>query len=280
MNLIVIGKSGQLAQELARLAPNQVTCLGRNDIDLLSYENVYTRLQEHKPSVVINASAYTAVDRAEQETTEAYNLNAKGVEILGKVCAQLGIPFVHVSTDFVFDGKSSTPYKETDPANPIGVYGNTKYQGEQLLLRVNPKAIIIRTSWVYGIFGQNFMKTMIRLSQERSELGVVNDQWGSPTSSKELARGILHAVHHPVWIPGIYHFTNSGTTTWFEFASNILKLAEATTTVKPISTNQYPTPAKRPEFSKLDTAKWEGTYGYTIPHWKESLKEVLKEYEY
>lgn len=280
MKIIVIGKTGQLAQELARLAPYQVNCLGRNEVDLLNCENVYTRLQEHKPNAVINASAYTAVDRAEQETTEAYNLNAKGVENLGKVCAELGIPFVHVSTDFVFDGKSSTPYKETDSANPIGVYGSTKYQGEQLLLQVNPKVIIIRTSWVYGIFGQNFMKTMIRLSQERSELGVVNDQWGSPTSSKELAKGILHAVQHPEWIPGIYHFSNSGTTTWFEFASTILELTEAKTIVKPITTNQYPTPAKRPKFSKLDTAKWESTYGYTIPHWKDSLKEILSEYEF
>jgi dTDP-4-dehydrorhamnose reductase len=276
MKIVVIGKSGQLAQELKQAAPEEILCLGREEINVFDRDTLFNQIKHLAPDAVINASAYTGVDLAEKEVDKAYALNAQAVENLGVVCFNLSIPLVHVSTDFVFDGSSNRPYDEFDVPNPIGAYGQSKYQGEQLLLAANPRSIIIRTSWVYGRFGSNFMKTMIRLGQERSEISVVSDQWGSPTASFDLAKGILKTIKHPSWIPGIYHFTNTGTTTWFDFAQKIMALTGSNTVIKPIETSEYPTPAKRPKYSKLNTSKWEQTYQSEIPQWEESLQQILQ----
>jgi dTDP-4-dehydrorhamnose reductase len=280
MNTLIIGKSGQLAQELQALQPIEVIAWGRNEVNLLDEKDLLKKVQTLKPNYIVNASAYTAVDKAESEGREAYKINCEGVKNLGLISRTLNIPIIHISTDFVFDGNSTTPYRESDDTNPIGIYGKSKRDGELALVEANPNAIIIRTSWLYGNFGQNFYKTMIRLAQDRVEIGVVNDQFGSPTSTLDLAKAIFHTMEHKRWIPGIYHYSNQGIATWYEFAKEIFDQTSIAIKVNPITTAEYPTPASRPKFSKLDSSKWQQTFGQSIPHWKTSLTEVLKAHEF
>jgi dTDP-4-dehydrorhamnose reductase len=279
MSILVIGRSGQLAQELQALRPNDTTTWGRNEVNLLDEKDLLKKVQALKPHFIINASAYTAVDKAESEVNDAFRINCDAVTNLVTIAQYLHIPLIHISTDFVFDGNSNDPYKETDTTNPIGAYGKSKREGELALLEVNPNAIIIRTSWLYGNFGQNFLKTMVRLGQERTEIGVVHDQSGSPTSTTDLANAILHTIEFERWIPGIYHYSNQGIATWFEFAKEIFDQLGFSIQINPITTEEYPTPAVRPKYSKLDSTKWEQTFGRPIPHWKASLMEVLKNRE-
>lgn len=285
MKIIVIGRSGQLAWELGRLTDekHQVICLGRDDIDLSCQVNVTTVLLKYGAEAVINAAAYTAVDLAESNSESAYYLNENVVGVLAGVCKQLSLHFIQVSTDFVFDGEKSTPYLPSDIVNPMSVYGASKAAGERLLLKLLPDAsCIIRTSWVYSVHGNNFVKTMLRLMVEKPELGIISDQVGSPTSAKSLAQACLYAALNQV--KGIHHWTDAGVASWYDFAIAIQELAleknilSLPITINPISTSQYPTPTKRPSYSVLDKTSLTNCFsGLSNRHWRVELNEMLNE---
>lgn len=285
MNIIVIGKSGQLAWEIARLsdAHNNIVCLGRNDIDLTNKSSVIEALQRHNAEAVINAAAYTAVDLAETDKDNAYSLNSIAVGILADVCHELSLHLVHVSTDFVFDGEKGSPYLTDDTINPLGEYGASKAEGEQRLKSHLPQnSCVIRTSWVYSTHGNNFVKTMLRLMAEKPQLGVICDQIGSPTHAKGLAKACLYAATNKV--SGIHHWTDAGVASWYDFAVAIQELALANNMlkkkipIKPISTSEYPTPAKRPSYSVLDKASLASDFS-ELPtmHWRAQLADMLCE---
>jgi dTDP-4-dehydrorhamnose reductase len=285
MKVVVIGKNGQLAWELARLNTEQVEviCLGREKIDITDSVSLEKILSALKPDAVINAAAYTAVDLAETEKDAAYLINATAVGNLAKVCSQLSLHFVHVSTDFVFAGESGTPYLPSDEYAPLGVYGASKAEGEKLITEILPKqSCIIRTSWVYSSHGQNFVKTMLRLMKEKSELGIISDQIGSPTFAKGLAEACLYVACNSV--TGIHHWTDAGVASWYDFAVAIqeiglsLQLLDKAIPIKAISTKDYPTPAKRPSYSVLDkTSLAENYSGLPLVHWRVQLNKMMEE---
>ncbi len=210
-----------------------------------------------------------------KEKDKAFQVNGEAVGVLAAVCKENNCRFIHISTDYVFDGTANIPYKEDDAINPQGVYGLSKAEGEKEAMQYNPDSIIIRTAWVYSEFGKNFVKTMLKLMQEREEIKVVNDQVGSPTYAADLAEAILSIISSDKWFPGIYHYTNEGTITWFDFATAIKELSGSDCKVLPIPTSQFPTPAKRPAYSVLDKTKFKTTFNLPIKDWKESLKECL-----
>ncbi|MEO9945800.1 dTDP-4-dehydrorhamnose reductase [Paraglaciecola sp.] len=280
MTIIVIGKSGQLAQEL-KLLDDSLLCLGRDDIDITSAESVNSILSNNNVTGIINASAYTAVDKAESEEQQAFEINGTAVKNLAKRANQNSVPLVHVSTDYVFCGDKGSPYQVDDKLEPIGVYGASKAEGERALLQYAPKySCIIRTSWVYSQFGNNFVKTMLRLMAEKPELGIIDDQIGSPTSASALAKACFYAVNHNV--NGVHHFTDSGVCSWYDFALAIQELGvkngilDKSIPVKPISTSAYPTPAKRPSYSVLDKSSLKLAFdGLEPKHWRVELSEVI-----
>ena len=283
MKIIVIGKSGQLAWELSQLSSeeHEIVCLGRNDIDLQDVSIISARLQEYQASGVINASAYTAVDKAESDVDNAFMLNAKAAGNLARACNDLTIPFVHISTDFVFHGDKGSPYLPADDINPLGVYGASKAQGEQFITDVYPeRSCIIRTSWVYSTHGNNFVKTMLNLMNTKPELGVISDQIGSPTYAKGLAKVCIASLTDN--INGIHHYTDTGVASWYDFAVAIqrigleLGLLDNTIPVKPITTEQYPTPAKRPHYSVLDKSSLANALPeLTFCHWQTQLYMMM-----
>lgn len=282
--VLVTGANGQLGKELQQLEANwpafKFLFLSREDLPIHHFELVRNFFKGCKPAVLINCAAYTAVDKAEQERDLAYQINAEAVGVLAAVCAANECRFIHVSTDYVFDGTATCPYKEEDLTAPQSVYGQTKLEGERQALLVNPNAVIIRTSWVYSSFGKNFVKTIIRLLQDKPQISVVQDQLGSPTYAADLANAILQVASSNTWIPGIYNYSNTGIISWFQFAIEIGKLSGLTTPIKGISTAEYPTPAKRPAWSVLDTTKIVATYGVIIKDWKESLGQCMRELGY
>lgn len=282
--VLVTGANGQLGKELQQLEANwpafKFLFLSREDLPIHHFELVRNFFKGCKPAVLINCAAYTAVDKAEQERDLAYQINAEAVGVLAAVCAANECRFIHVSTDYVFDGTATCPYKEEDFTAPQSVYGQTKLEGERQALLVNPNAVIIRTSWVYSSFGKNFVKTIIRLLQDKPQISVVQDQLGSPTYAADLASAILQVASSNTWIPGIYNYSNTGIISWFQFAVEIGKLSGLTTPIKGISTAEYPTPAKRPAWSVLDTTKIVATYGVIIKDWKESLGQCMRELGY
>lgn len=283
MKIIVIGKSGQLAWELSQLvSPEQeIVCLGRNDIDLQSATAITECLQQQKADGVINASAYTAVDKAESDIDNAYALNAKAVGNLAQACKTLYVPFVHISTDFVFHGDKGVPYLPDDEIRPLGVYGASKAQGEQLIKDTYPeRSSIVRTSWVYSTHGNNFVKTMLNLMRTKPEIGVISDQIGTPTYAKGLAAACVASLTNSV--SGIHHYTDTGVASWYDFAVAIqrigleLGLLDKIIPIKPITTNQYPTPAKRPHYSVLDKSSFENTLPeLTFSHWQTQLHMMM-----
>lgn len=278
--ILVTGANGQMGSELKVLAFQYAqfewVFADRSVLDLSDLASISKVLDGIQPHIIINCAAYTAVDRAETETELADVLNHQAVAVLAQWTKFNGCQLVHVSTDYVFDGNSSVALTEEASTGPINVYGRTKLAGERACLRENPEAIVIRTSWVYSRFGNNFVKTMSRLMQERDSLNVVNDQIGSPTYAADLAQAIMTIITHPNWQGGIYHFSNEGEISWYEFALAIREIGGFDCVVSGIPSSDYPTPARRPHYSLLDKSKITTTFGVVVPGYRESLERCMK----
>ncbi|GAA4830404.1 dTDP-4-dehydrorhamnose reductase [Algivirga pacifica] len=275
--ILVTGANGQLGQELRELSKQQTDSFVFVDIDQLDIteqQGVQQLFQEEGFDYCVNCAAYTAVDKAESDQALAEKVNVLGVKVLAETCQQFGAKLIHISTDFVFDGKSFLPYKEEDKTKPISVYGLTKLQGEQQALKANPKTVVLRTSWLYSSFGNNFVKTMLRLGSEREELGIIVDQIGTPTYAGDLAKVVVEIIRQDKELFGVYHFSNEGVASWYDFALAILEGAEVK--VNPIPTVAYPTPAARPHYSVLDKTKIKEAFDIEIPYWRTSLKTCLE----
>jgi dTDP-4-dehydrorhamnose reductase len=277
--ILVTGATGQVGSELKVLAPcySQLDWVfaDRSVLDLSNLKVISQVLDEIQPQIIINCAAYTAVDKAESETDLADILNHQAVAVLAQWSHSNGCQFLHISTDYVFDGNSSAPLKEEAATGPINVYGQTKWAGEQACLRENPNAIVIRTSWVYSSFGANFVKTMSRLMQERNSLDVVNDQIGSPTYAADLAEAIVTIIIHPNWEAGMYHYSNAGEISWYEFAAAIQEIGRFDCQITGIPSADYPTPASRPKYSLLDKSKIATTFAVAVPEYRESLEKCM-----
>ena len=278
--VLVTGANGQLGKELRQLETKwpefEFLFLSREDLPIHHFELVRNFFKATHPSFLINCAAYTAVDKAEQEKELAFQINAEAVGVLAAICKEQDCKFVHVSTDYVFDGLANRPYREDDLTNPQGVYGASKLAGEKEAVLLNPDSVIIRTSWVYSSFGKNFVKTILRLLQEKPSVSVVDDQIGSPTYAADLAVAILEIISLKSWKPGVYHFSNEGEISWCAFAKAIAALTHSNTPVQAITTAEFPTPAKRPAWSVLDKSKIKAVYGIKIRPWKESLADCLE----
>ncbi|MFL9831945.1 dTDP-4-dehydrorhamnose reductase [Flavobacterium sp. ARAG 55.4] len=278
--ILVTGGNGQLGSELRVLSKVYTqfewVFTDYQELDLCDLENLEIALNTINPKIIINCAAHTAVDKAETETELSDVLNHRSVAVLAKWSHANNCRMIHVSTDYVFDGTASTALTETALPNPINVYGVTKLAGEQICLQNNPNAVIIRTSWVYSSFGNNFVKTMSRLMQERDSLNVVNDQIGSPTYAADLARAIMTILTHKNWQAGIYNFSNEGEISWYEFALAIQEIGGFDCAVSGIPSSAYPTPAKRPQYSLLDKTKIKTTFGVEVPDYKESLRLCMQ----
>ncbi len=282
-SILVTGANGQLGSELHTLSgsypQHDFTFADRNTLDLSNLCKLEDYFDDKTFDVIINCAAYTAVDKAESDEELANTINHRAVSLLAKIAKKNSIALIHISTDYVFNGQNYRPYIETDPTDPQGVYGRTKRDGENAIVNIAPKnTIIIRTSWVYSSFGNNFVKTMLRLGKERDSLGVIFDQIGTPTYAHDLAKAILDILPQiNNTMPEIYHYSNEGAISWYDFAQAIFELSNIQCHLNPITTDQYPTPAKRPHYSLLNKAKIKQEYNLTIPYWKDSLKECLKE---
>lgn len=289
MRLIVIGREGQVARALAeRVSSHGVTAvlLGRPQLDLADPSGIEDLLAEAGGDLIVNAAAYTAVDQAESEPDLATAINGVGAGVLAGVAASLGVPIIHLSTDYVFDGTADRPYREDDEPCPLGVYGSSKLLGEQAVASEAPNHAILRTAWVYSPFGRNFVKTMLRLAREREEIAVVADQHGSPTSALDIADGIIAVSHNLLARPdetdlrGLFHMTGSGFTTWADFASEIFRQSAhfggPVARVRQIATEDFPTPARRPANSRLDCSKLAQIHGVALPVWQTSLKLCVR----
>jgi dTDP-4-dehydrorhamnose reductase len=281
--IVVTGKNGQIGSELEILAPAyevqyDFLFVDRSQLDLLSNESIDNFFSVHKPSVVINCAAYTAVDKAETDREAAFQINATAVGKLAAHSAALDALFITISTDYVFNGNGTSPYLPSDTTDPINYYGATKAEGENLALANNPESIIIRTSWVYSRFGNNFVKTMIRLLGERPSLNVVGDQIGAPTYAADLAAAIIHIVGQKAAGNahcGIYHYSNSGAISWYDFAVAIGEMIQSNCAVAKIGSEAFPTPAKRPQYSLMDCSSIIQDFGVGQPDWKESLQVCI-----
>ncbi|CAA6819793.1 MAG: dTDP-4-dehydrorhamnose reductase (EC [uncultured Sulfurovum sp.] len=283
-NILVTGDKGQLGNEIKVLSVDVNNCnfyfIDRDNLDITDREALESFCKDKSIHIIINCAAYTAVDQAESDVETANEVNHLAVKTMAQIAKKESIRLIHISTDYVFDGENYRPYLENDVVNPQGVYGETKLEGENAILKENPEgAVIIRTSWVYSSFGNNFVKTMLRLAKERDELGIIFDQVGTPTYAKHLAETILHIVHNNTKAQEsveIYHYSNEGVCSWYDFAKAIFELSDITCKVNAIKTAQYPTPAKRPHYSVLDKEKIKSHYQtLEIPYWKDGLKECL-----
>ncbi|OWX98824.1 dTDP-4-dehydrorhamnose reductase [Thioclava sp. IC9] len=278
--ILVFGQTGQVAQELRRLVPD-AAFLGRNRVDLNDPGATAKAIREAKPEAVINAAAYTAVDKAEEEEALAQTVNGDAPAAMAEACRDLGIPVVHISTDYVFDGSGDAPFKPTDPTRPLGAYGRTKLTGEEAIRAAGGPFAILRTSWVFSAHGGNFVKTMLRLSESRDHLTIVADQIGGPTPAKAIAEACLTMAQELQRAPeksGVYHFAGSPDVSWAGFAREIFAQAGRSVTVVDIPTAEYPTPAKRPLNSRLDCSDL-AVFGLNRPDWISGLNEVLTELE-
>jgi dTDP-4-dehydrorhamnose reductase len=287
MKILLTGSKGQLGQEVQKAGINadlEIVSMDLPEIDITDYENLDRIFSGFKPSIVINAAAYTAVDLAETQKNICYAVNTDGPANLTRLCGKHNARLIHISTDYVFDGKSNTPYRENDPVSPVNVYGHSKAEGEKAVLEGPGKHIIIRTSWLYGRYGNNFVKTMLRLGQEKKSIGVVNDQYGCPTCAYDLAEVIIFIVK--CFLEGksnnsdIYHYCGNGVATWYEFALSIFQIAgelglSNVPSVTPITTSQFPTAAKRPLYTVLDCSKIKKCFGVELKPWKQSLKKTI-----
>jgi dTDP-4-dehydrorhamnose reductase len=284
-NVLITGANGQLGSEIQKIS-NQYPELKFSftdvaELDITSVEKVSEFLADFRPEFLVNCAAYTAVDKAETDEPTATLLNAIAVGILAEQSAKLNCKMIHISTDYVFNGNGPRPYKEDNLVDPQSAYGRTKLEGEILCQRNNPESMIIRTSWLYSAFGNNFVKTMLRLGNERTELGIVADQIGSPTNAADLASAILTIISSVVnqtksFVPGIYHYSNEGVASWYDFTKAIFEIAEINCFVKPISSEDYPSPVQRPAYSVMDKSKIKTTFGLQIPHWRDSFKTYFQ----
>ena len=289
MNILITGANGQLGNEMRILSaqhsnhtyffsdiinPTPLPLYSFTPIDITDLAALQSFVSTNKIDLIVNCAAYTNVDKAEQDEPTARLINAQAVENLGS----LGCKVIHISTDYVFAGDDCVPGKESDPVDPKTAYGRTKYEGEQRLLAVNPEAVILRTAWLYSPFGNNFVKTMLRLGKERDEIKVVYDQVGSPTYAYDLAAAIFAVIEAKEWHKGIYHFTNEGVCSWYDFTVEILRQAGINCKVTPILSSEYAYPTPRPHYSVLDKAKIKETFGITIPYWTDSLRHCLQFY--
>lgn len=279
--ILVTGHRGQLGNEMQLLAPSYAdSChflfTDKDELDITDRKAVYAFIEEHAVNIVINCAAYTAVDKAESEPELCELLNHTAPGYLAEAVASVGGTMIQISTDYVFDGTGHIPYREDDPTCPNTVYGRTKLAGEEAVIRTCPGSMVIRTAWLYSTFGNNFVKTMLRLGKERESLGAIFDQIGSPTYARDLARAIMTAVEQGI-VPGVYHFTNEGVCSWYDFTRTIHRMAGIDSChVRPLHTEEYPAPAPRPHYSMLDKSKIKETYGIDIPWWEDSLRDCLK----
>jgi len=275
LQIAVTGSNGQLGNEFTRIAGKHpgfhFTFLNREIFPLDESEKMTNWLKENDVDIFIHCAAYTAVDKAESEKEKAFLLNGSASGLIASLLADKGAKLVYISTDYVFDGNSATPLAEDAKTNPINVYGASKLEGEKLVLQNNPLTQVIRTSWVYSTHGNNFVKTMIRLMKERDSINVVNDQTGSPTYAGDLAESIMKMLETNRFIPGIYHYSNEGETSWYSFAEEIRIKTGSSCRISPIPSSGFPTPAKRPAYSLLDKTKIKKDYGLHIPEWQSSL---------
>lgn len=280
MKILVTGAKSQLGAELIHLkTPLEIISFTRAELDICDLKVVAKILKTQQPNWVVNTAAYTAVDRAELEPKAAFAVNCTGVENLAKVCKELAIPLLHISTDYVFSGNKNQPYKEDDRCEPINVYGQSKLAGELALADILPEHIILRTSWLYGCYGKNFMKIILKLAKEKKELSIVADQQGTPTTTYDLATAILKIVQADTQYWGTYHCSNQGITTWFEFAKAIFQQQKSnfsTPQLTPITSAEYIAEACRPIYSVLNCDKLKNKYGITLPMWQQALKSIAK----
>lgn len=288
MKILLIGAKGQLGTELEIIGKIQNHTICGTDLpefNITDIENISTTVDDFRPNLIINASAYTQVDKSESERDLAFAVNQTGPANLSKICQEKNIPLIHISTDYVFDGEKGVAYTENDPVSPIGVYGLSKEAGEVEIRKYLKHHIIIRTSWLYGFYGNNFVKTMLRLGKEREIIKVVSDQKGSPTCAEDLANAIYQVARHvekgkdDIW--GTYHYCNQGIISWYDFSQKIFEIADkfdafSIKEVRPIPTAEYPTPAKRPAYSALDCGKFEKTFDISLIPWEESLKRTIE----
>ncbi len=288
MKILVTGAYGQLGSEIKVISiqfPNwQFLFTDVDSLDITSEKDVEQFIKETQPDFLINCAAYTAVDKAETDVENAAKINAVAPGILAKAAKNISAKIIHISTDYVFSGEAFLPLTETDEVNPTGVYGKTKLKGEQNCLKENQESIIIRTSWLYSTFGNNFVKTMLRLGKERESLKVVFDQVGSPTYAADLAKAILDIIKHSEkepekFVPGIYHYSNEGAISWFDFSKTIFEIAKLECKVSPVLSDEFPTPTKRPNYSVLNKSKIKNTFELQVPYWKDSLKVCLDKLE-
>lgn len=277
MNILVTGANGQLGNEMRVLSASypkhRYFFTDIAELDITDKAAVSAFVADNAIDLIVNCAAYTNVDKAEEDEATAMKINADAVAILGSQ----GIKVIHVSTDYVFSGDEHVPCREIDPVAPRTAYGRTKYEGEKRLLAACPEAVILRTAWLYSTYGNNFVKTMIKLGKEREQLGVVFDQIGTPTYAADLAQAIFTVIETPCWHPGIYHFTNEGVCSWFDFTIAIHHLAGITTChVRPILSEEYQYKTPRPHYSVLDKSKFKKTFGVEIPYWLDGLKRCIK----
>ena len=280
MNILITGCNGQLGNEMQLLEPQHPQHHYFNtDVDTLDItdaEAIRRFVRENEIDGIVNCAAYTAVDKAEENQTLCHRLNAEAPELLAKAVEERGGWLIQISTDYVFDGTAHTPYTEQQDTCPNSTYGRTKLEGEQRAMGACAHTMIIRTAWLYSTFGNNFVKTMMRLGREKTELGVIFDQIGTPTYARDLAVAIFAAVEQGI-VPGVYHFSNEGVISWYDFTKSIHRLAGITGChVRPLHTAEYPTPAARPHYSVLDKTKIKETYGIEVPYWEESLRECVE----
>ncbi|MDH5369359.1 MAG: dTDP-4-dehydrorhamnose reductase [Gammaproteobacteria bacterium] len=290
MKVLITGAQGQIGKELTHTAiahGYEVYSVGREELDITKASNVDIFFNQYKPDIVINAAAYTTVDKAEEEQDIAYAINCDGTKNIAAACAEASIPLFHISTDYVFDGSKTEPYSEEDTISPLGIYGDSKWRGEEEIRKKLSSAIILRVAWVFGMHGNNFVKTMLRLGKDKNELNVVADQFGGPSPAKDIADTLIKLVTYYQknndlqW--GTYHYCGSPKTSWYEFATEIFQqaneigLMKKKIKVNPIPTTEYPTPAKRPENSMLDCTKISNIYNIDMPDWRVELKNLLTE---
>lgn len=281
LNALVTGANGQLGSEIRKLVANSVKntyfFTDTADLDITNLEKVASFIVDNQVDIIVNCAAYTQVDKAEDDVTTTDLVNHTAVANLVKVCKQQGVKLIHISTDYVFSGSKNTPYTEQDTEQPLGVYGRTKFDGEQAIRTEGIPHLIIRTSWLYSSFGHNFVKTIQKLSAERAELKVVFDQVGTPTYAADLAEFILYVIENDLFKnqQETYHFSNEGVCSWFDFATEIVRFSGNDCKVIPCLSDEFPTKVKRPHYSVLDKSKLKRDFQYAIPYWKKSLEKML-----